>query len=47
MSIHNQVVLNAAWFFFGVSGRGNSVLHRQQRTLSSGFQVPQLGQSID
>jgi len=43
---HSQAVLNAACFFLGGSGLGNSALHRQQRILSSGFQVPQLGQSI-
>jgi hypothetical protein len=31
-------------FFFGGSGLGNSVWQRQHSVLSSGFQVPQLGQ---
>jgi hypothetical protein len=43
---HSQAAFNAAFFFLGDSGLGSSTLHRQQRILSSGFQVPQLGQSI-
>jgi len=46
MPIHSQVLPLMRRLGFFSTGLGNSALHRQHFSLSSGFHVPQLGQSM-